>query len=330
MQHSTGVAEAAAKWQVDWFVMRRRVESVPALDIRQLQYFLKIVDLGSFTAAASHLGIAQPTLTKSMRSLERQLGVELLRRLPRGIEPTEAGQRLAEHGRRAELQLRDAVSAIGNLNSNPAGVVTIGAGPAWLRRILPDAVCSAISRYPELNVHIVGGFDDSLLKDLRAGLLDIVVAELPEVKSATDLSLTRLVQDDLGIAARAGHPLARKSSHLGDLLEFPWIMPPVSTRARRRLEALFVAANLPAPDVRIETASMAFLLQAVRGGDFLTFTVRTTLDAADGSGLAWLDVPALVSSREAGILVRRDSWVSPAMRALMDELVLLCARDPRN
>ncbi len=306
------------------------IESDPALDIRQLQYFLKIVELGSFTAASLRLGIAQPTLTKSMRSLERQLGVELLRRLPRGIEPTEAGQRLAEHGRRAELQLRDAVKAIGSLDSDPAGAVTIGAGPAWLRRILPEAVCLAVQRHPGLNVHIVGGFDDSLLKDLRSGVLDFVVAELPEAKSATDLSLSRLVHDDLGIAARAGHPLAGKPCGLEDLLEFPWVMPPVSTRARRRLDALFVAANLPAPEVRIETASMAFLLQALRCGDFLTFTVRTTLDAADGGGLAWLDVPALVSNREAGILVRRDGWVSPGMRAVMDELVRLCSQDLRN
>jgi DNA-binding transcriptional LysR family regulator len=300
------------------------------LDIRQLQYFLKIVELGSFTAAAVRLGIAQPTLTKSMRSLERQLGVELLRRLPRGIEPTEAGQRLAEHGRRAELQLRDAVLAIGSLDSNPAGQVTIGAGPAWLRRILPEAVSSAVQRNPGLNVHVVGGFDDSLLKDLRAGVLDFVVAELPEAKSAADLSLTRLVQDDLGVAARKGHPLTRASCRLADLLDFPWVMPPVNTRARRRLDALFVAANLPAPEVRIETISMAFLLQAVRSGDFLTFTVRTTLDAADGGDLAWLDVPALVSTREAGILVRRDGWVSPAMRAVIQELKLLCTNDPRN
>jgi DNA-binding transcriptional LysR family regulator len=300
------------------------------LDIRQLQYFLKIVELGSFTAAAVRLGIAQPTLTKSMRSLERQLGVELLRRLPRGIEPTEAGQRLAEHGRRAELQLRDAVLAIGSLDSSPAGQVTIGAGPAWLRRILPEAVSSAVQRNPGLNVHVVGGFDDSLLKDLRAGVLDFVVAELPEAKSATDLSLTRLVQDDLGVAARNGHPLTCSSCRLADLLEFPWVMPPVNTRARRRLDALFVAANLPAPEVRIETVSMAFLLQAVRSGDFLTFTVRTTLDAADGGDLAWLDVPALVSTREAGILLRRDGWVSPAMRAVIEELKLLCTNGPRN
>jgi DNA-binding transcriptional LysR family regulator len=300
------------------------------MDIRQLQYFLKIVECGSLTTAAAQLGIAQPTLTKSIRSLERQLGVELFRRLPRGVEPTAAGLRLAEHGRLADLQLRDALRAIGSLETEPTGVVTIGAGPAWLRRLLPEAVSLAIGKHSALNVRVVGGFDDALLKDLRAGALDFVVAEIPEARTAADLSATRLVQDDLGIAARAGHPLAKRACRLADLLDYPWVMPPLSTRARRRLDALFVAAGLPAPEVRIETASMAFLLEALRGGDLLTLTVSTTLLAAGGGGLAWLDVAEVKATREAGILMRRGGWLSPAMRAVIDELTAICALNPRN
>ncbi|MGL4240110.1 MAG: LysR substrate-binding domain-containing protein, partial [Beijerinckiaceae bacterium] len=169
-----------------------------------------------------------------------------------------------------------------------------------------------------------------LLKDLRGGLIDFVVAELPEEKSAADLVMKRLVQDDLGVAARAGHPLAGRRRKLADLLDYPWVMPPANTRARRRLDALFVAAGLPAPEVRIETASMAFLLQALRGGDLLTLTVSTTLLAADGGDLAWLEVPEIHSTREAGILTRKGGFASPAMRAIIDELTALCEANPRN
>lgn len=251
--------------------------------------------------------------------------MKLFNRQPRGVEPTAAGLRLAEHGRLADLQLRDALRAIGSLDDEPAGTVVVGAGPAWLRRLLPEAVSRAIARHPRLNVRIVGGFDDALLRDLRSGEIDLVVAKLPEPRTAADLVATPLVQDDLGIAAREGHPLASCRRKLADLLDHPWIMPPANTRARRRLEALFVAAGLPAPEVRIETASMAFLLQALRGGDLLTLTVSTTLLAADGGGLAWLDVPEVRANREAGILMRRGGWASPAMRAVIDELTALCA-----
>lgn len=300
------------------------------MDIRQLQYFLRIVESGSLTSAATELGIAQPTLTKSIRALERQLGVELFRRLPRGVEPTEAGLRLAEHGRLADLQLRDALRAIRGMDAEPTGWITIGAGPAWLRRMLPEAVAAATSKHPALRVRVVGGFDDALLRDLRGGVIDFVVAELPEVKANPDIVATRLVRDDLGFAARSGHPLVGRRRRLADLLHYPWVMPPSNTGARRRLDALFVAAGLPAPDVRVETASMAFLLQALRSGDLLTLTVSTTRMAADGGDLAWLDVPEIRAARDAGILTRRGGWISPAMQAVIGELTVLCAENPRN
>jgi DNA-binding transcriptional LysR family regulator len=300
------------------------------MDIRQLQYFLKIVESGSFTAAAQRLGIAQPTLTKSIRALEMQLGVALFRRLPRGVEPTPAGMRLAEHGRLADLHLRDALKAIGRLDTEATGWVTIGAGPAWLRRLLPEAVSRAIRRHPALRVRVLGGFDDALLRDLRAGRIDFVVAEIPEADSAGDLTVRRLVEDDLGFVARSGHPLAGRRRKLAELLDYPFVMPPTDTRARRRLDALFVAAGLRAPEIRIETMSMAFLLEALRAGDLLTLTVRTTLLAADGGGLAWLEVPETKAAREAGLLMRRGGWVSPGMQAVVDELSTICAANPRN
>ncbi len=300
------------------------------MDLRQLQYFLKVIECGSITVAAERLGLAQPTLTKSLHQLEKQLGVALLRRLPRGVEPTEAGLRFARHGQAVDVQLRDAVREIRSFGSLAGGELAIGAGPAWLRRLLPEAVTRVVAAHPELSLKIVGGFDDSLLRDLRAGALDLVIAELPVPEENPDLVQTTLVSDALGVVVREGHPLAGRRRAIRELAKADWVMPPSSTRAQQRLNALFVAAGQTPPRVRIETGSMALLLSAVRCSDFLTYTVATTLDGAEGNGLTMLEVPQLNAKREAGILLRKGGWISPAMEAVIEEMRLTCARAPRN
>lgn len=300
------------------------------MDFRQLRYFLEVVDAGSFTTAASQLGVAQPSLTKSVRLLEESLGVTLLRRLPRGVEPTAFGERLARHARAISVQLDDAAREIEGVRDGISGSVAIGAGPAWLRRHLPLAVARAAASEPGLRVHVAGGFDEALLHSLRAGALDFVIAELPSPDRAAGLSLEPLVSDRLGVCCRADHPLLGRRVNLTDLLAYPWAMPPEETRARRRFEALFVARNLPAPSPAVETSSMAFLLQIVRSSDALTYTVQTTLEGVDGVGLAFLDIPELRATRDAGLIARAGAWLSPAAEAVIRELRAICAADPRN
>ena len=283
------------------------------------------------TRAAAELGIAQPTLTKSIRTLEATLGVDLFRRLPRGVALTEPGQSLFRHAQTVNVQMQDAVREISSLRGSAPGTVTIGAGPAWLRRQLPLAVARVLKRNPAIRVRVDGGFDDILLRALRRGEVDFVVAELPSPEMAQDLSLTPLASDSLGVICRLGHPVtANRKIELGHLLDFPWALPPLSTRTQRRLRALFVAADLPPPETAVETESQAFIIQMVRHSDAISFTVATTLKAAESEGLIMLSVPALASTRHAGIICRKDGWISPAATAVIDELKAICALEPEN
>jgi DNA-binding transcriptional LysR family regulator len=301
------------------------------MDLRQLVYFLKVAQRRSITAAATDLNIAQPSLTKSIRLLEQELGVTLFERLPRGVELTPFGQSLLRHAESIHVQVQDALGELEGLRGGAIGEVKLGAGPAWLRRHLPLAIARAIEANPGIRIHVTGGFDDALLRALRRGELDFVVAEMPSADRARDLRLMPLTSDDLGVCCRPDHPLAkRKSVPLRALVDFPWIMPPSSTRAHRRLEALFVAQNLSPPEPAVETDSMAFLLQFLRHSDALTFTVHTTLQTAEGSGLAILNVPALAASREAGVITRRNGWLSPAAEAVLAELKAICEAEPHN
>jgi len=300
------------------------------MDLRQLAYFLKVVELGNLTRAAEDLGIAQPSLTKAIRQIEESVRVQLLHRLPRGVAPTEAGERLASRARMILLQVNDAEKEISGHSDGLSGVVTIGAGPAWLRRFLPEAVGAVTRQHRAVQCRIVGGFDDGLLEQLRSGALDFVVAELPSPDRHRDIEARALTSDRLVVVADGRHPLAKGRARPEDLLSFGWAMPPSATQARRRMEAMFAARNLTSPDIRIETASMAFLLGVLHNSELMTFTVESTLDGPEASGLVALDVVGFESAREAGIMLRKDAWLSPATRLVIAELTRLCAVNGRN
>ncbi|HEV7275983.1 MAG TPA: LysR family transcriptional regulator [Devosiaceae bacterium] len=301
------------------------------MNFRQLEYFLAVCKLGSFTAASQRLGVAQPTLTKSMRALEADIGVALLERLPRGVALTPAGDVLKRHAERIGVQLQDALAEVASLGSIAHGTVTIGAGPSWLRRLLPEAVATIIASDPNVRINVVGGFDDVLLKALRARELDFVVLELPPLADAAEFQLERLTTDRLGVFARIAHPLTDgRAVGLRDLLAYPWIMSPKSTRPQQRLNAIFVAAGLPPPAIAVETDSVAFLLRIVASTDALTFTVSSTAKMLEAQGTAMLHVPEMVAEREAGIITRRDGWLPPAAGMTISELRRICSRERQN
>ncbi|PZO81197.1 MAG: hypothetical protein DI629_05090 [Mesorhizobium amorphae] len=301
------------------------------MNTRQLEHFLAVAERGSLTSAAESLGVSQPTLTKTVHALEQELGVLLFERLPRGVELTPYGQSLLRHAEAIRVRFQDAKREIEGLRSGRFGTVLIGAGPAWLRRHLPHAVANATAKNPAIKVNVEGGFDDALMRRLRRGELDMVIAELPPAQSALDLNLRPLTSDRLCICCRAGHPLAgRKALALADLNGLSWAMPPEATRAFQRLQALFVSLDLPVPDVAVHTESMAFLLQMVRFSDAVTFTVSTTLRTPEAKGLVMLHVPELAAVRSAGVVTRQGFRLAPAAEAIVEELAVICASEPTN
>lgn len=301
------------------------------MDLRQLEYFRRVAQRRNISLAAAELSITQPSLTKSIKLLEKELGVRLFDRLARGVELTDFGHALLRHAEAIGVQVADASGEIAAQRSGDFGRVSVGAGPAWLRRHLPLAVARTVARHPGVRIRVGGGFDEELFRGLRRGEFDFVVAELPQAEDRRGLDVRPLTSDELGVCCRAGHPLARRRRIVArDLLGFPWVLLPRTTRAQRRLTALFAAQDLSPPQNVVETNSHAFLLCMLRGSDALTFTTSRTVDLEEGAGLVMLNVPPLTVRREAGVVLRRGSFLPPAAQRLIDDLVDICRADPRN
>jgi LysR family transcriptional regulator of gallate degradation len=298
-------------------------------DLRQLEYFRRVAERRNISIAAAELNITQPSLTKSIKLLEKTLGVRLFDRLARGVELTDYGRTLLRHAEAVHVQMADARAELASQRSGSFGAVSVGAGPAWLRRHLPLAVAQTVARYPGVRVRVGGGFDEELFRVLRRGEFDFVVAELPDDRRG--LEVRPLSSDELGVCCRAGHPLAgQRRIAVRDLLVYPWVLLPRITRAQRRLAALFAAHDLEPPHDIVETSSHAFLLNMVRRSDALTFTVSRTVDIEEGAGLVMLNVPRLRVRREAGVVLRRGGWLSPAAEHLIGRLTAISRADPRN
>jgi DNA-binding transcriptional LysR family regulator len=301
------------------------------MDLRQLEYFLRVAQRRNISTAASELNITQPTLTKSIKLLEDQLGVKLFDRLPRGVALTSFGTTLLRHAESIHVQMKDAGDEITALRNGTFGSVRIGAGPAWLRRHLPVAVARVIAKHPDIRIQIDGSFDETLLRSLRQGELDFVVAEIPSPEDRQNFDVMPLTADKLGVCCRSGHPLAaRRNVKMRDLLLFPWLKPPRLTRAQSRLNALFTANDLPPPKATVESGSLGLLLNVLKQSDALTYMVSKTLLTPEGEGLVMLTVPGLMLSREAGIITRRGGWLPPAALHVIEELKTVCAAEPEN
>lgn len=294
------------------------------MDIKRLDHLRQAVEAGSISAAALRLGLSQPALTKSIRILEHELGVPLLERRARGVVPTAYGVALLRRAAPVTVLLSDALREIAALRGGPPAEAAIGAGPTWLREKLPDAIAATIAADPTARIRLQAGYDDALLRALRSGALDAVLAELPAVEEASDLALLQLAEDDFVVGCRRGHPLARSVVQAETLLGFPWILPPSPSRARARLGALFAARGLAPPDPALETESTDMLLRVIAGSDALCFQVRSALDAPDAAGLTTLRVPSLAATRRTGIMVRRGSWLPPLTRQLLTRLAAAC------
>jgi DNA-binding transcriptional LysR family regulator len=291
------------------------------IDLRQLAYFCRTAELGGISRAAAALNIAQPTLSKAIQLLEHQLGVPLFIRGPQGVTPTPIGERLLRHAKLVMAQVGEAASEIEDLRTGKAGSVRIGAGPSWLRRILPLAVARALAERPDLQITVSGGFDETLLGGLDDGTLDVVVAELPLPDDRPDYAFEVLTRDRLIVCCRAGHPLTEAvAPSLADVLGQAWALPPAHTQARRKLDGRLRSLGLASPRAVTVSTSLAFILALVSCSDALTYTTSSALETPDGQGLVALDVPEIAAVREAGLIFRRLQLVTPATEHVLGHL----------
>ncbi|MGJ8532060.1 MAG: LysR family transcriptional regulator [Alphaproteobacteria bacterium] len=299
------------------------------MNLNQLRFFLSIAETGSVTRSAELLHLSQPALTRGIRQLEEELGVSLFQRLPRAMRLTRFGTSFLRHAQSVFVQLENAQAELQHLSERTEDEIVIGSGPTWTMGGLAEIVGSVLRTYPNLSIKVRTGYDQQLADMLRSGEVDFALTDISRDPDKDDLSQEPLIHCQYVVACRNDHPLAgEKNVSLERLLAFPWAMPDRALSAYDRLAGLFRAESLPVPVPLLQSTSFNFILRLLETSDALSFVVESSLQTPYQNPIVAVDMEVPLPIRHAGIVMRPDSWISPATEALIDQLRAHCKQNP--
>ncbi|MEK8028106.1 MAG: hypothetical protein RLY78_2609 [Pseudomonadota bacterium] len=242
------------------------------MNLRQLEYFVHVAELGSFSKAALVLDIAQPALSRQVRALEVDLRETLLRRNGRGVTLTEAGQRLYAHGQAILQAVREAEADLGASRDEPVGRITVGLPPSLGRQLTLPLIETFARRCPRARLAVVEGLSSHIIEWLTSGRVDLGLLYSPEAQPA--LQITPLSEEALclvspmpaGAGASSGpQPGPGMGVALADLPRYALIAPERGHVIRRLLETQAMLAGITL-QVAWEVSSVAAIVDLVAAG----------------------------------------------------------------
>jgi DNA-binding transcriptional LysR family regulator len=239
-----------------------------AVRLKQLRDMLAIARRGSLSAAARELGVAQPALTRSIRELERELGVPLFAREARGMVLTPAGRLFLRRASSALSELRRAREEIEQSQGGAEGSVVAGLSIMPHISMLPGALRPFQRRFPKVNLEIIEGLYPSIEAGLLDGSVDLYLGASPPAAIAAGLKVETLFHNTRTVFCRKGHPLMQATS-LRDLAASEWITPTIGHDAEEDLRRLFASVDLPPPRITIQAHSALTVIVALANSDLL-------------------------------------------------------------
>lgn len=259
------------------------------MDLKQLETFVHVAELGSFTRASNFLGVAQPALSRQVRLLEVELRQALFERTGRGVTLTEAGKRLLAHGRGILAQVERARQDLEDQRGAATGRLVIGLPPSVSRQLTGPLVGAFRERFPRASLSVVEGLSTYLLEWLTLGRIDCAV--LYDVTPSSSVDLLPVLDEPLylvsGRAGTEGDALGGPPIALAEVAEYELVIPSRPHSMRMLLEAAlasegrrakvgFEIESIPAilDLVRHNTMHAVLTLNAIRSADARNFFVR--------------------------------------------------------
>ncbi|WP_417210326.1 LysR family transcriptional regulator [Antarctobacter sp.] len=252
------------------------------MDFRQLRYFLAIAEAGSITRAAEHVGVAQPALSLHIKTMEEELGTQLLIRSKSGVAPTEAGQLLMQRARAILDDLARTEDDIRTLDSDPMGEVRIGL-PGTISNIVAMPLIKAVhTRYPRIRLNIAEAMSGFIAGWLEEGVVDLAV--LYEPSRSQGIASTLLLEEEL-VVLWPGETDCLAEMGLSGLRDLPMVLPSRAHGLRLLVDRACATLGF-SPNVALEIDSYANIKRLV----------------AEGFGASILPTHAVLPETHAGTL----------------------------
>jgi DNA-binding transcriptional LysR family regulator len=289
------------------------------IKLQDLHVLIAVVQAGSMGRAARSLNTSQPNISKAIADLEYVLGVSLLDRHRRGVEPTEYGRALLDCGMAVFDELRQGVKNIESLADPEAGVVRIGSIPPLAASFVTAVVDRLSQRHPRIVFQLSSPGTDALHRSLHERDVDLLIAR--KLGSDEREEFEFLFDDPYVVVAGAQHALAkRRKVESADLMDALWALPPPDSPPGRIVAEAFRAAGLAHPRVAVVAVTPQVRMSLLATGRFLTvFSTSALWFPSKQAELKVLPVGLPLASPAIGIVTLKNRTLAPAVRLFIEQ-----------
>jgi DNA-binding transcriptional LysR family regulator len=287
------------------------------MDFRQLEMFRTVVEESTFSRAAERLRVSQSAISRQVKLLEEELGGRLLHRGARRVALTPAGELLLRTAHRVSRELEEATSQISDTQALRRGSLCIGGGMTVCMSVLPRVLKRYRKLYPQVDLRVMSGPSEALLRKIRAREVDMGLLTLPIV--ADDLEVVPVLKEEMVVVTAPGHPLSRQRTvEAASLAKFPLILYESGSNTRRVLDEFFVAEGVPTR-VAMETENVEIIKAMVGAGLGVTVIPFAAIarEARAHRRLAFARLRGRRLFRETGWVTLKSDYVPRTITEMM-------------
>jgi DNA-binding transcriptional LysR family regulator len=293
------------------------------LKLRDLHVFSTVVECGSMAKAARHLGVSHPAVSEVIADPEHALGVRLLDRSARGIEPTIYGDALLKRSVAVFDELKQSIRDIEFLSDATTGEVRVGCreGPLWFT-LLPDVILRFSKQYPRIAVHTYLIDHSDAFLGLRERRYDCVLMFFLRNKShdeaADDLKVEILYDDERIVAAGAHSKRARRRKiDLAELIDEPWVSVGATSWYYTHTVETFRQLGMSRPRPMVTTDSIILRARLVAGGPYLSIFSTSVLRRLIADNYPITALPVDMPGISNAIVTLRNRTLSPVVERFL-------------
>lgn len=287
------------------------------MEVRNIQTFLKIVDLGSFTAAGNALNYVQSTVTMQIQQLKRELGAPLFDRIGKHVFLTEVGKSFLPYANQI-WNLTQQASTLGKNPSQVEGVVRVGALESLLFGKVIDILPLYQAKYPNVDIQLKMGQSAELLALLKQNQLDLAYVSTDQGDD-TELYCSYQKKASIVFCATPSHPLAQRNKvSLREILSYPLIVTELSGICYGRLKQLAYDQQLSVHH-SIVVDSTTFIAEYLRKNNGLAFLPEYSVYKYFSTGkLVRIDADIPQQIYYSQIFCHKNKWISPSIAGFID------------
>ena len=287
------------------------------MNLRHLEHLLAVADTGSFSRAAEQQHLTQSALSRSIQTLEDDLGARLIDRAGKRSELTPLGQAVAVRARRMVFEAAELRRSAELLKQGDLGAIRIGLGSGPGVMLMTPFLVHMARHHPGVHVSMSPGATELQLMQLRQRTLDALVIDVRRIAPAPDLAIENLTELRAGFVCRSAHPLLQAGGPVcfDEILRYPLASTPLSAEVARMLVNLFGPRADPQQAVSLRCDDITSLIEAVKASDaiYLGILAAARTGIAAGQLAELVTAPRLTSGARFAFITLAGRTEAPSM-----------------